>query len=969
MRSCLAGIASAVVAAVLFGSPALALGQASFVAFEAATGQVVLAERGRTASLFIDPDDHPGVLRAAGDLQADIERVSGQKPELVSDRGPAGDSVVIIGTLGHSSLVEELIAAGKIDVTEISGVWEAWLIQTVPEPLPGIDSALVIVGSDKRGTIFGIYEVSEQIGVSPWFWWADVPTKKHDLVAVEARTRVVDRPAIQYRGIFLNDEAPALSGWVAENFGDFNHEFYQRVFELILRLRGNFLWPAMWGHAFNDDDPLNPKIADEYGIVMGTSHHEPMQRAHVEWERYGEGPWDYSRNEEVLREFWTSGFNRTEPYENIVTLGMRGDGDEPMSEEENISLLERIVADQRQIIAESSDRPLEEVEQVWTLYKEVQGYYERGMRVPDDVTLLWSDDNWGNLRRLPTPEERRRSGGAGVYYHFDFVGGPRNYKWLNITPISKVWEQMNLAWHYGAHKIWVVNVGDLKPMEFPIEFFLTLAWAPERWPHQRLEEYGRLWAAREFGPEHGVEIAGMVAAYTKFNRRRSPELLSPDTYSLVNYNEAEKVVAEYNALAERAGELQLELAQKYRNAFFQLVLWPIRASANLNELYVTAGKNHLYGFQGRTATNTLADRIRELFAADAELTRTYNEVLAGGKWNHFADQVHIGYTYWQQPPRQTMPPVTEVHLSSQPELAVAVEGSRGSWGAGNDGPGLASLPVIDVYGKPTRAIEVFNRGSTSFSFTARASEPWLEVEPASGTVDLQTTLAVSVDWEQAPRGSHTPFVEVQDARGQSVVVQVPVFFPDVPAPADIAGFVETDGHVSIEAEHFSRAVEANGITWTVLADFGRTLSGVTPFPVTAASQSPAGDSPRLEYDLHLFTTGEVAVNLITAPTLDFVPGRGLRIAVAFDDAEPRIVEIHANPNDVQDWERTVADSVRQTITRHEIDRSGHHVLKVWMVDPGMVLQKIVVDAGGVRPSYLGPPETFHTVATDRRSRQ
>src|SRR5690606_11291389 len=318
-----------------------------------------------------------------------------------------------IGTVGHSALLDQLVKAGRIDVSEIEGKWEAHLNQVVDNPWPGIERALVIAGSDKRGTIYGIYELSEQIGVSPWYFWADVPVEQRDALYVQAGRRVQGEPAVKYRGIFINDEAPALTGWVYEKFGAFDHTFYTHVFELILRLRGNYLWPAMWQpRAFNDDDPLNPKLADEYGIVMGTSHHEPLMRAHAEWNRYGEGPWDYSRNDEVLREFWRGGVERVKNYESIISLGMRGDGDEPMSEEANVALLERIVRDQREILQDVYDRPLERVPQLWALYKEVQGYYERGMRVPDDVILLWCDDNWGNIRRLPTPEEQKRPGGA-----------------------------------------------------------------------------------------------------------------------------------------------------------------------------------------------------------------------------------------------------------------------------------------------------------------------------------------------------------------------------------------------------------------------------------------------------------------------------------------------------------------------------------------------------------------------------
>ncbi|MGH8166125.1 MAG: glycosyl hydrolase 115 family protein, partial [Woeseiaceae bacterium] len=428
--------------------------------------------------------------------------------------GEARGTAVIVGTLGRSAPIDDLVRHGKLDVSEIQGRWESFVMEVVDAPSPGVDRALVIAGSDKRGTIYGIYDLSEHIGVSPWYWWADVPVVEREALFVSPERRVEGEPVVRYRGIFLNDEAPALSEWAKEKFGGFNHEFYAHVFELILRLRGNYLWPAMWGSAFIDDDPKNAPLADEYGIVMGTSHHEPLTRAHDEWRRYGEGPWDYSKNEAALREFWRSGVERVRDYEKIVSIGMRGDGDEAMSEETNVALLERIVADQREILREVMGRDPSEVPQLWALYKEVQGYYERGMRVPDDVTLLWCDDNWGNIRRLPASGERARLGGAGIYYHLDYVGGPRNYKWLNTVPITKVQQQMHLAWRYGANRIWIVNVGDLKPMEFPLEFFLRMAWDPERWSYDRLEEYSEAWAKREFGERHAAEVAALINGYT-----------------------------------------------------------------------------------------------------------------------------------------------------------------------------------------------------------------------------------------------------------------------------------------------------------------------------------------------------------------------------------------------------------------------------------------------------------------------
>ncbi|HEX4780213.1 MAG TPA: glycosyl hydrolase 115 family protein, partial [Usitatibacter sp.] len=521
------------VLALALAMRAHALGEPSFVVHEARDGAVALAVDGHAAPIHVDSSDFAGVIRAAADLQADVERVASVKPDLVTGGEPKGRDVVIVGTLGKSRAIDALVARGVIDASAVRGRWEGFLVQTVANPMPGVEHALVIAGADKRGTIFGIYEVSEQIGVSPWYWWADVPVEKHASLFIAAGTRVADAPAVKYRGIFINDEDPALGGWARKKFGNLNHEMYAHVFELILRLKGNYLWPAMWRNAFFDDDPANGPLADEYGIVMGTSHHEPLMRAQVEWHRQQGGAWNYESNGERLREFWKGGLDRSRDWDKVITLGMRGDGDKPMTEEANVALLERIVGDQRRIIASEISPDVTRVPQTWMLYKEVQEYYERGMRVPGDVTLLWCDDNFGNIRRLPTPEERKRPGGAGIYYHFDYYGSPRSYKWINVTPLPRIWEQMHLAREYGADRIWIVNVGDIKPMEVPIEFFLTYAWNPERWPAARVAEYLPLWAAREFGPEHAVDIADIVAKYAKYNGRRKPEALDVSTYSLV----------------------------------------------------------------------------------------------------------------------------------------------------------------------------------------------------------------------------------------------------------------------------------------------------------------------------------------------------------------------------------------------------------------------------------------------------
>jgi hypothetical protein len=825
--------------------------------------------------------------------------------------------------------------------------------------MPGVDRALVIAGSDKRGTIYGLYELSAQIGVSPWYWWADVPIARHASLYVLPGRRTQDEPAVTYRGIFFNDEAPALSGWARETFGGFNHRFYEKAFELILRLKGNYLWPAMWGNAFADDDSLNARLADEYGIVMGTSHHEPMTRAQQEWRRYGKGPWNYEENADVLRDFWRKGIERMDGRENLVTIGMRGDGDMPMTQGSNIALLERIVADQRKILADVTKKPADATPQLWALYKEVQDYYDKGMRVPDDVTLLFADDNWGNIRRLPRLGDPRRAGGYGVYYHFDYVGGPRNYKWINTNQIARVWEQMHLAHVSGATRIWIVNVGDLKPMELPTQFFLDYAWNPDRWPAERLPEYVRQWAAQQFGDAHAGDIADMLTEYTRYNSRRKPELLTPETYSLTNYREAESVVTAYNALAGRAERLAKLLPTSQQDAFYQLVLHPIQASANLNDLYVTVAKNRLYAQQGRAATNDLAERARALFERDADISRYFNTQLASGKWRHMMDQTHIGYTYWQEPPRNMMPRVDVIQVPEPAEMGVAVEGVErvGPPGAGPPGGELA-LPAIDGYQRQERYVELYNRGKTAFTFTATAAEPWMKVTPASGTVQKETRLAISVDWNRAPRGSHRVPITIAGSDQRRVVVTAVVSNPASPGRDEVVGFVESNGHVSIEAEHYQRAAATAPVKWQRIPDFGRTLSGMTATPVTARSQTPGAETPRLEYSVFMFDSGAVDVRAYISPTLNFsANASGLRYAVSFDDEPPQIMNSLSDTSNAA-WEKSVADNIRLSSSRHRLARPGQHVLKFWMVDPGVVVQKLVIDFGGARPSYLGPPESY-----------
>lgn len=954
--------------------------QPAAVCVQAETGAFALIEAGAPTAILADAKDYPGVLRAARDLQSDLSAVAGTPAAFATATPTPGRTAIIAGTLGHSPRIDRIVRAQHIDVTGVADRWEAYLLQVVEHPEPGIDRALLIVGADQRGTIFGIYELSRRMDVSPWAWWADVPVPRRAALYA-APGRFVDAPAVRYRGIFLNDEDPALGGWMKAKFGGPNHEFYAHVFELVLRLKGNTLWPAMWGRAFADDDPENPVLADSYGVVIGTSHHEPMMRAHAEWERHGHGPWDYAKNADALRAFWRHGIERMDDHESLVTIGMRGDGDEPMTPGTATGLLERIVADQRRIIADVTGKPAERTPQVWALYKEVQDYFDAGMRVPDDVTLLFSDDNWGNLRRLPKLGEKR-GGGYGIYYHFDYVGGPRNYKWIGTTQIERTWEQMRLASDYGADRLWIANVGDIKPLEFPISFFLDQAWNPQAMTLERLKAYPADWAAEQFGTEHASEVGELLTRYTQYNARRKPELLSPQTYSLTNFHEAARVEADWSALAARAQRLGDALPAAYRDAWYELVGYPILASANLNALYFAVARNHQYAAQGRATTNAEAAEARRLFARDAELARAYEQDIAGGKWTHMMSQTHIGYTGWQQPERNVMPATVTLAVPDKAAMGVSVEGDVRGW------PGTAAecsqpqdqklhplptsaclqghkqeqaprLPTLDPLGTTAREIVVFDRGSKPARYTASASPSWLRVTPAAGVIDGEQKLRVEADWTAVPEGDHAGTVTLRGSDGTVVRVDAPVSKP--PQHDAMHGFIESDGYIAIEAAHYARAVAKPDSSWQTIPNLGRTLAGVTLLPATAPAQTPGGNGARLEYPLWLREPGDVQVRVVLSPTLDFLNRGGLRFALSIGDEPPQVVTVHADPSpgsaSFAAWERAVSDSVYVAVSRHHVAHGGAQTLKLWSIDPGLVFQRIEITRSTLPPSYLGPPES------------
>ena len=646
-------------AAALAALTAVAMDHPGATADRLASDRFTLVENGRPAAKIVVECDEPAVKIAASNLDADFERVTGERTSADSRR----------------AIVVRIDPALKVKR-------ETYVMKVTPD-------AIVVSGSDRRGAVYGIYELSEQIGVSPWYDWADAPVPRRTALSIARGTYTNGEPAVRYRGIFLNDEAPCLTGWVKNTYGtDFgDHRFYARVGELVLRLRGNFIWPAMWCWAFYADDPENSKTLDEMGVIVGTSHHEPMARNHQEYARRRKeiGAWNYRTNKEALDKFFAEGVRRMKTPEDVVTIGMRGDGDVEMDGNGDMELMKSIIANQRAIIGRETGKSAADVPQVWALYKEVQDYFDKGMRPPEDVTILLCDDNWGNVRMLPRAEERNRPGGWGMYYHVDYVGAPRNSKFMNCTSAASMWEQMSLAHEYGVDRLWVLNVGDLKPMEYPITLFLDMAWNPTRYTPATLGKFTERFCAGIFGEQEAKESARILDLTSRWACRCTPEMLNKDTYGLKS-GEWAKVAGEYANLAKDAEAQYARLPADVKDAYFEIVLFHVKAMANLYEMYYAQAMNlHLAAKDAKSAEeedeiNAWGDRVEAAFNRHGELCDEYNLKVAGGKWNGMMKQKVIGYTSWSDGfPADTCPKV--VRAGAAAERAAAAESAAKLLGA------------------------------------------------------------------------------------------------------------------------------------------------------------------------------------------------------------------------------------------------------------------------------------------------
>lgn len=783
---------------------------------------------GTSDTITYDPLDWKGVRMAVENLRHDLKAVTG-----------SANAPIVVGTIGKSKLVKKY----KLQSKELQGKWEQYLIFTDK-------GKLVILGSDKRGTIYGIYELSRQIGVSPWYWMADAPIQKHEQLFAKSGIFTDGEPKVKYRGIFINDEWPSFGTWCKNQFGGINSKAYARIFELMLRLKANYFWPAMWDSRFNEDDPLSPQLADDMGIVMGTSHHEPMMRAHKEYvyRKDSIGAWDYATNKANLDRFFEEGLERNKAYDNLITIGMRGDGDVAMGngdDEDNMKTLKDVVDGQREIIEHVYKKPASEVPQLWAIFTEVQRYYDAGFTVPDDVTLLFCDNNWGYIRRTGPEKERTRKGGMGMYYHIDMNGGPWNDRWINTTTAAKIREQLNLAYQTGIDRIWIINVGDLKPKEMPIDFIMHYAWNPDDYPADKIDLYMVDWARSIFGGEYAKEIADIVTEYSKMNLERKPEVQCVGIYS-VETGEAQRMFNRWDDLEKRTLSLSKKMPAEMQDAFYQLVEYPAVASAGVAKIYLAA---------------TLGDSItmQAFFERDKQMTDKYNKVIADGKWDGMMLDKHIGYRMWSMPSENTLPQVAN--------------------------------------------------------------------------------------------------------------------------PSDKTGI--TASETAIMAHDYTRRTDTDDARWVFLPGLGRGKGNMGIEPVTAKSR-PLGDGATLEYDINFSQSGRQKLALGILPTNDINPSRGLRIGIRVDDGELQTIDARQGYVDTfneytkeniarskvlkplprpasdiylsgtrQRMRNEVFDNLRWLSIDLDIPTEGNHTVKVVMIDPEIVVEKLVFNPDNEHPSYHG----------------
>ena len=957
--------------------------------------------------ICLEQSAFPGVIRVTEKVAHDVELVSGKKPQILVEKeipetleSSGEDWTIIAATKGKSSFLKKLEEAGSAELKELEQKREcyAWIFPEIKNRTKS--NLLVIAGSDKRGPIYGLFHLSEMLGVSPFVDWCGLmPPKQEKIELREDMACISKEPSVRYRGFFINDEWPAFGNWCNHNFGGFNAKAYDHVFELLLRLKGNYLWPAMWSARFADDGPglLNAELADEYGIIMGMSHHEPCLRQGEEYKYlrgknsvYGDA-WNFRTNREGITKFWEDGLKRSGKFENVITVGMRGEADTAImgknaTLEDNIQLLRDVLKTQKKLIQEHVNPDLTRVPRMIALYKEVEEFFYgdektkglMGAEELEDVILMLCDDNYGNLRTLPTEEMRKHAGGYGMYYHLDYHGWPVSYEWINSSYLPKIWEQMSMAYDFGVRELWMVNVGDIATQEFPLSFFLDMAYDFDRWGSRALnctQEYTRKWVRQQFGSveeETQDTIADILEQYTKIIHRRRPEALNPETYHPVQEKESSRIFEEAEQLLKKLQDVY-ETIEKTNpqnlSAFIALVYYPAFGTMNLVKMQILAGWNHYYANLGAVCANDYVDEVERCMEQDRKAVEMYHQ-MDQGRWYGMGMSQHIGFTHWNEDECRN-PVVMRVIPLKKRSILVAADGTAQH---AEGSPWLDNTMKLKDFLNPdcTRAsVTLYSRSDLKAEYKVLKKPGWLSVEPMEGWLDgvsqKKVRLNLTLIKQRLPETNQDTIqdsLEIATPEGKCEIT-VPVYTGNLQDKKNV--FVDTMGYLSIEAAHYVNSVPGNykdrQVKFENLQGYGKTNSAMKAFPSDACTV-PGQDAPYLEYQFVLEESGTYEAEFYMQPSNPVTRENQLLYAVRINEEMTETVNAVEKDYQVGDQAEKWAEGVLSQIRRQTVSikcRAGFNTLRVYHVTPGFVLEKIVIYPMGEKPeeSYLGPAETYH----------
>ena len=957
--------------------------------------------------ICLEQSAFPGVIRVTEKVAHDVALVSGKKPQILVEKeipetleSSGEDWTIIAATKGKSSFLKKLEEAGSAELKELEQKREcyAWIFPEIKNRTKS--NLLVIAGSDKRGTIYGLFHLSEMLGVSPFVDWCGLmPPKQEKIELREDMACISKEPSVRYRGFFINDEWPAFGNWCNHNFGGFNAKAYDHVFELLLRLKGNYLWPAMWSARFADDGPdlLNAELADEYGIIMGMSHHEPCLRQGEEYKYlrgknsvYGDA-WNFRTNREGITKFWEDGLKRSGKFENVITVGMRGEADTAImgknaTLEDNIQLLRDVLKTQKKLIQEHVNPDLTRVPRMIALYKEVEEFFYgdektkglMGAEELEDVILMLCDDNYGNLRTLPTEEMRKHAGGYGMYYHLDYHGWPVSYEWINSSYLPKIWEQMSMAYDFGVRELWMVNVGDIATQEFPLSFFLDMAYDFDRWGSRALnctQEYTRKWVRQQFGSveeETQDTIADILEQYTKIIHRRRPEALNPETYHPVQEKESSRIFEEAEQLLKKLQDVY-ETIEKTNpqnlSAFIALVYYPAFGTMNLVKMQILAGWNHYYANLGAVCANDYVDEVERCMEQDRKAVEMYHQ-MDQGRWYGMGMSQHIGFTHWNEDECRN-PVVMRVIPLKKRSILVAADGTAQH---AEGSPWLDNTMKLKDFLNPdcTRAsVTLYSRSDLKAEYKVLKKPGWLSVEPMEGWLDgvsqKKVRLNLTLIKQRLPETNQDTIqdsLEIATPEGKCEIT-VPVYTGNLQDKKNV--FVDTMGYLSIEAAHYVNSVPGNykdrQVKFENLQGYGKTNSAMKAFPSDACTV-PGQDAPYLEYQFVLEESGTYEAEFYMQPSNPVTRENQLLYAVRINEEMTETVNAVEKDYQVGDQAEKWAEGVLSQIRRQTVSikcRAGFNTLRVYHVTPGFVLEKIVIYPMGEKPeeSYLGPAETYH----------